>query len=130
MPRYFFEVAYKGTSFNGFQMQQDKGITVQGEINRALSILLKKPIDTTTSSRTDSGVHSLQNFLHADIEMAFPGNSLYSLNAILHKDISLKNIFLVAEKAHSRFDALARKYAYHIHFSKDPFLDGISHYYP
>lgn len=130
MPRYFFEVAYRGTAFNGFQMQVDKGITIQGELNAALQTLLRTSIDTTTSSRTDAGVHAHQNFLHADIDVAFTSKSLYSLNSILHKDIVLRNIYKVANQAHSRFDALARKYAYHIHFQKDPFQDGISHYYP
>ena len=130
MPRYFFELAYRGTAFNGFQIQQDSGITIQGELNHALKTLLKHPIETTTSSRTDAGVHALQNFLHADIEVALPRNTLYSINAILHPDIVLKNVFEVPPQAHSRFDATARKYAYHIHFKKDPFQTGLSYYYP
>ena len=34
MPRYFLEVAYKGTSYSGFQTQEN-ALTVQAEIENA-----------------------------------------------------------------------------------------------
>lgn len=131
MPRYFIEVAYKGCRFNGFQVQQDKGITIQGEINRALGVFFKEEIQTTTSSRTDAGVHALQNFLHWDTQRnSLPPKTIYALNAILHPDLAIRNIFPVADTAHSRFDALSRKYAYHISSFKNPFKQDICFHYP
>jgi tRNA pseudouridine38-40 synthase len=129
MPRYFIELAYKGGAFSGFQAQENE-LTIQGELDKALQILFKQSIVTTTSSRTDAGVHAYQNFLHWDIESPIPTSTIYSLNSILHQDIVIKNIFLVSDSAHARFDATGRKYAYHISFSKNPFLKDSSYHFP
>ena len=130
MPRYFLEVAYKGAAFHGFQIQDDGGLTVQGEVNRALQTLFRKDVQTTTSSRTDAGVHARQNFLHWDCEHPLPARTLYALNAILHPDLCIRNIFKVADDAHARFDATGRQYAYRIISFKDPFALGLSYHYP
>jgi tRNA pseudouridine38-40 synthase len=53
-------------------------------------------------------------------------NVVRSINAILPKDIAIKRVFPVSEKAHARFDAVLRTYEYHIHFNKDPFKTGYS----
>ena len=82
MPRYFIEVSYLGTRFSGFQ-NQIQGITIQGSINQALRIILKENIETTTSSRTDAGVHANQNFLHFDYSKSISAKSIYNLNAVL-----------------------------------------------
>ncbi len=129
MPRYFIEIAYKGTVFNGIQIQL-AGLTVQGEINRALSTIFKQEILTTTASRTDAGVHAQQNFLHFDIEQAIPNSLLYSMNAILHGDIVVKNIIAVGEEAHARFDAIGRKYLYYVTAQKNPFCKETAYYFP
>ena len=63
--RYFFEVSYIGTKYAGFQIQRNAN-TIQGEIERVLRIFFKKPIPLTGSSRTDAGVHALQNYFHGD----------------------------------------------------------------
>lgn len=129
MPRYFIEIAYKGTHFKGFQIQQNAH-TIQGEINTALATILKTEIETTTSSRTDSGVHALQNYLHFDTEIQLPHSIVYNLNAVLPPDIVIKKIRKVNNTAHSRFDAIERKYAYHIIRNKNPFLKEIAYYFP
>jgi hypothetical protein len=51
MPRYFLEVAYKGTRYSGFQIQQN-AITVQSEVEQALATLHRTPVSLTGSSRT------------------------------------------------------------------------------
>lgn len=61
MPRYFLEVAYKGTDYSGFQSQEN-ALTVQAEVEKAFSTLQRVPVVMTGSSRTDAGVHALQNF--------------------------------------------------------------------
>lgn len=152
MPRYFIEVSYKGTAYSGFQIQKN-GITIQEEIEKALKIYFKAAISLTGSSRTDAGVHALQNFFHFDIveplgsddplpaskffhlashtkEPDHLDSAAYSLNAILPKDIVIKRIFEVPEKIHCRFDAISREYAYYIYSGKDPFLQDRAFYYP
>jgi tRNA pseudouridine38-40 synthase len=128
MTRYFIEVAYKGTAYAGFQIQNNSN-TIQGEINKCLSTYLKENISTTTSSRTDAGVHALQNYLHADIEKTITIKDVYHLNAILPNDIVIKNITAMQPQAHSRFDALSRSYEYMIYQQKNPFLIDSAYLY-
>ncbi len=127
--RYFLEVAYKGTAFGGFQVQ-DTAHTVQAEIDRAISLLMREKVETTGSSRTDAGVHALQNFLHFDIGQPLHPQFLYKVNAILSRDIVLKQVYEVSDEAHSRFDALNRAYRYTLYTQKDPFMQDRGYYYP
>jgi len=127
--RYFLEVSYKGTRYNGFQIQ-DTGATIQGEIEKAWATLFKETVLLTGSSRTDSGVHALQNFFHFDWDQTFNSKWLYNLNAILPADIVIKDVTRVADDAHSRFDALSRRYAYKVYQFKNAFLSDTAYFYP
>ena len=128
MPRYFIEVAYKGSNYSGFQVQQNAN-SVQAEIEKALAIFYKFKFELTGSSRTDAGVHALQNFFHFDTVVNIKDEA-YSLNAILPDDIVVKGIFKVTDDAHCRFDAKSREYHYYIYQNKDPFLLGNAYYIP
>jgi len=131
MPRYFIEVSYKGTNYSGFQIQQNAN-SIQAEIERSLKIFFKKDFELTGSSRTDAGVHALQNFFHFDTDeqLNFENDFQYNLNALLPKDIVIKKIFPVKDNAHCRFDAISREYKYFIYQHKDPFLQDTAFYYP
>ncbi|MEO5995292.1 MAG: tRNA pseudouridine(38-40) synthase TruA [Chitinophagaceae bacterium] len=129
MPRYFLEVSYKGTAYSGFQ-KQDNANTIQAEIEKAFSVLQKNNIEITGSSRTDAGVHALQNFFHFDYDNSIQPQFLYKLNAILPIDIVAVNIQQVGDDAHCRFDATSRAYRYFIHQAKNPFLYDRAYYYP
>jgi len=133
--RFFIELAYDGTNYHGWQIQQN-AVSVQEVLNENLSVILREPIETTGCGRTDTGVHAKEFFAHFDVEgesidhgpwtMDENGNVLRSINAILPNDIAIKKIFPVAADAHARFDARLRSYEYHIHFNKDPFKKGYS----
>lgn len=129
MARYFIEVAYNGTRYSGFQIQENAS-TVQSEVEKAFQILHRRPAELTGSSRTDAGVHACQNFFHFDFTEAVHPQAVYKLNAILPEDIVVKNIFSMPDTAHSRFDAISREYVYKIHRFKNPFLKDASFYYP
>src|SRR5215216_1150335 len=120
MPRYFLEVAYKGTGYSGFQVQQNAN-TIQAELEKAFRILQKEAVAMTGSSRTDAGVHALQNFFHFDYAGRFDARAVYKLNAILPRDIVIKQMVPVANDAHCRFDASGREYKYFIYRQKNPF---------
>lgn len=126
--RYFIECAYRGTNYSGWQIQ-DNSLTVQTEIETALSILLKHKIDITGSSRTDTGVHAVQQVAHFEVvnEILDCDNLVYRMNKLLPLDISIKKIFKVAHDYHSRFEAISRKYEYRISRKKNPFLRGLSY---
>ena len=105
--RYFLEVSYKGTSYSGFQSQKNAN-TIQAEVEKAFKILLKEEIQLTGSSRTDAGVHALQNYFHFDTKSELSSQLLYNLNAILPGDIAARNLLKVKDEAHCRFDAIIK----------------------
>ena len=129
MPRYFLELGYKGTSYHGFQIQ-DNAPTVQLAVQKALHTLYKEPIQLTGSSRTDVGVHALQNFFHFDSDLAIKEEHTYNLNAILPADIYIQSLKPVLPTAHCRFDPIGREYHYYIYTTKDPFMQDRGWYYP
>lgn len=129
MPRYFLEIAYKGTNYSGFQSQKNAN-TVQAEVENAITTILKGKIVLTGSSRTDTGVHALQNYFHFDFDKILSSDFAYKANAVLPPDIVIKNITEVKEDAHCRFDAISREYNYYIYRQKDPFLKETAYYFP
>lgn len=129
MPRYFLEVAYKGTNYSGFQIQEN-AVSIQQEVEKALRIFYRQPFELTTSSRTDTGVHALQNYFHFDYEGVIEDRVLYNLNAILPPDIVIKAAHPVPPDAHCRYDALSREYRYYLYRRKDPFLADRAWFYP
>lgn len=129
MSRYFLEVAYKGTRYSGFQVQENAN-TIQAEVEKAFAVVQRKAITFTGSSRTDAGVHALQNFFHFDVEESLHPQLIYKMNSILPADIAVRKVFPMPAEAHSRFDAIARAYTYNIHTYKDPFLNDRSYFFP
>ena len=120
---------YKGTAYSGFQVQ-DNADTVQSFVEAALKLYLRQSVLLTGSSRTDTGVHALQNFFHFDFDGEIPLKFIYNINAILPRDIVVRGIRQVSDTAHCRFDASSREYAYHLYWDKDPFMDDRAWYYP
>jgi tRNA pseudouridine38-40 synthase len=129
MARYFIEVAYKGTRYSGFQVQEN-AVTIQSEVTHAVSTIERRPVLLTGSSRTDAGVHALQNFFHFDFEGNINPQLVYKMNALLPPDIVVKNLYPVSDSAHCRFDALHREYEYRIYRYKNPFLRETGYFYP
>src|SRR5690606_33807200 len=108
---------------------QDNAVTVQELVDSAISTILRQEIRTLGCGRTDTGVHAKQLFAHFDclvIKEETIQQVIKSLNAILPIDIVVKRLFKVPNNFHARFDAISRSYSYHIHFEKDPFLNGFS----
>lgn len=129
MLRYFLEVSYKGTNYSGFQSQKNAN-SIQEEVEKAFAILHKEKAVLTGSSRTDAGVHALQNFFHFDFDRPLNPQLVYKINAILPKDIVVKSVRQVQPDAHCRFDAVSREYKYFVYRQKDPFLRDRAYYYP
>lgn len=129
MKRYFIELRYDGTGFGGFQIQNNKA-TIQSAVENALAVVYRQPINLTGASRTDAGVHALQNFFHFDTDLVIESKHLYNLNSILPNSIVVQGIYMVPNDAHARFDAVKRSYLYRIHKAKNPFLEGRSWLYP
>ena len=127
--RYFFEIAFNGNPFHGWQIQEN-AITVQQVVQEKLQLIHKneKPI-VTGCGRTDAGVHAEQFFFHVDIPTIKNLNKYcFQMNNMLPIEIQLKKICLVKENAHARFDALSRTYEYRFSTLKSPFNSGFVTY--
>ncbi len=127
--RYFIEFSYNGKAYHGWQ-NQPNATTVQEILEESLSILLKEKVNVYGAGRTDKGVHALQMFAHFDTGIVFEINTtVFKLNRLLPKDISIDNIFLVHNEAHARFDALSRQYKYRITNKKNVFSYENAYYF-
>ena len=120
--RFFIDISYDGTNYHGWQIQPN-AVTIQSQINNAISTILNTEISVVGAGRTDTGVHAKQLIAHFDFEKKFDTqNLIYKMNGFLDNDISVNKIFLVDSSAHARFSALSRTYEYKIAKKKDPFL--------
>jgi len=128
--RYFVHLAYKGTRYYGWQIQNN-AISVQQVLNDAFSKIFKENINLCGAGRTDTGVHASNFYAHFDSKEAFSKvkfkNYIHHLNSFLPDDIVIFDIFPVNDKAHARFDALERTYRYYISTRKNPFESDLSY---
>ena len=124
--RYFVWFGYDGTAYHGWQIQPN-GNSVQEELQRALSTLLREEITVTGAGRTDAGVHARVMVAHFDTESVLDCQQLtYKLNRLLPQDIAVKKVEPVSDDMHARFSATSRTYYYYIHTRKDPFRRAYS----
>ncbi len=126
--RYFLQLSYKGTNYHGWQVQPN-AISVQGVLEKALSVILREKIAVVGAGRTDTGVHASFYVLHFDAENKIAPNFVFKLNSFLPHDIAVQRLWEVKNDAHARFDALSRTYMYFISTVKDPFRTGTSYKY-
>lgn len=120
-------MSYNGAAFCGWQIQENAK-SVQEDLQKALTLLLKESISVTGAGRTDSGVHAKNYIAHFDCQAIIQDEAYlaYKLNAILPAEIAVHRIFKVHDTAHARFDATSRTYKYYIHTNKNPFDSGYS----
>jgi tRNA pseudouridine38-40 synthase len=119
--RYFIELSYNGKKYHGWQIQPD-AVSVQEKVNNAVSTVLQEQIEVVGAGRTDTGVHASQMFAHFNVKNLVSGDVVHKLNSMLPNDITVYNVFSVAEEKHARFDALTRSYEYRIWLGRNPFL--------
>lgn len=120
--RYFVTLGYDGTSFHGWQVQPN-GCSVQEELQKALSTLLRQPVATVGAGRTDAGVHARKMVAHFDIDAPVDCDQLaYRLNRMVPRSMAVYKVEPVADDMHARFSARKRTYRYFLHTRKDPFL--------
>jgi tRNA pseudouridine38-40 synthase len=121
MPKYKITIAYDGTQYGGWQVQ-DNSISIQCLVQQALQTVLRTPIDLTGSGRTDAGVHALAQVAHFTTENPFdPSRVRASLNGLLPLDIRIILIEPTHDDFHARYSAQGKIYHYHLQ------LDRFSH---
>ena len=122
------DIAYDGAPFAGWAKQPGKR-TVQGELERALGVVLRREVALTVAGRTDTGVHALGQVASYDGE---PPDRIDGVNALLGGDV----VVLGAETAPEGFDARraarSRSYRYRVLARRvpDPFERGRALHWP
>lgn len=118
--RIMLTVAYDGTDYCGWQVQKN-GNTIEGELNRCLSELLKEDIRVIGGSRTDSGVHALGNIAVFDTKARMPAEKIsYALNQRLPEDIRIQESREVSPDFHPRHCHSRKTYEYRIYNAEFP----------
>ncbi len=120
--RYFLYLSYNGTAYCGWQIQPN-GNSIQEELTKALSTILRAPIDVVGAGRTDTGVHAKRMVAHFDAPQKIVDIHKFvaNLNSFLPADIAIEKMEEVNNQSHARFDALSRRYEYHVITHKSPF---------
>jgi len=103
------DIEYDGTDFAGWARQPGHR-TVQGELERALAVLLPEPVALTVAGRTDRGVHAWGQVASYEGEPA----SVRSLNALLDSDVAVLASNPAPEGFNARGDARSRTYCYRV----------------
>jgi tRNA pseudouridine38-40 synthase len=100
---------YDGGPFAGWAAQPGRR-TVAAELERALTTVLRQPVDLTVAGRTDRGVHALGQVV------SYPGPlpNLRSVNALLPDEVAVLRAEEVREGFSARHDALSRTYVYRV----------------
>ncbi|MCP4914110.1 MAG: tRNA pseudouridine(38-40) synthase TruA [Oligoflexia bacterium] len=124
-------ISYKGTDYFGWQVQPDQ-ITIQGELNNALSKICKcelNEIKTLGSGRTDAGVHALGQVVKIEIPLNLPAEGLMNaLNSFLSKNIRVREVTPSTSEFHPTMDAKDKTYHYYFTYGDDlrsPFSNDI-----
>ena len=129
--RYAFKVQYIGKNYSGSQLQLGQNLpTIQEELEKALCTLIKpkncdldadlakkhndnRPIKAIFSGRTDSGVNSLGQVVHFDVDKPIVASKfMYQINEILPDDISVSDLKEVKPEFHAQKSAKSRHYVY------------------
>lgn len=125
-------IEYDGAAYYGWQRQKEV-ISVQEELEKALSVIANHSVTVNCAGRTDSGVHGTGQVVHFDTE-ANRKDVAWTLgvNAKLPDDIAVRWIKHVDTSFHARFSATARRYRYIIYngeFRPGILRSGLSHYH-
>lgn len=132
MNRVRLRVAYLGGAYHGWQIQPTVP-TVQGEITRALSTLLRREVRTWGASRTDAGVHALdQCCAFDDPGDRTTGEIFRAVNRMTPLDIRVLAVEATDATFHPRHSARGKRYRYTLStgFGMHPFDLGRAWHVP
>jgi len=117
---YKIRVEYDGAAFCGWQKQKDQQ-TVQGELEKSLSLILNQPVKIAGSGRTDAGVHAFGQVasFHAATRLSVH-DIKRGVNSVIKQPIVIRQCEQVDNQFHAQYSALSKEYHYHILNRNDP----------
>lgn len=111
--------AYNGQAYCGYA-KQNHSPSIQEDLERALSIYFRRPIETTCAGRTDTGVHAFAQhasfaLMDSDqMDTREPYKIKRALDALLPDDIQIRQLYIAPSDFSARFSACKRVYVYRI----------------
>ncbi|CAM3483469.1 tRNA pseudouridine(38-40) synthase TruA [Marinicrinis lubricantis] len=115
MYNYKLTIQYDGGRYKGWQRLGDSDNTVQGKIEKALSVLVGHQVEIIGASRTDAGVHALAQIANFKISEPIAESKMMNfLNHYLPPDICITRVELVDDRFHARYHAKDKTYLYKI----------------
>lgn len=117
-------LGYRGAPFCGFARQPGQ-LTVQGDLEHALGLLMRRPVETTCAGRTDAGVHARAQVVSFDVAREELGGRTFrsllrSLNALTDDAIAVRAVEERPLGFSARFDATDREYRYFVAVGATP----------
>jgi tRNA pseudouridine38-40 synthase len=107
-------IQYDGTNFHGWQ-SQDGLRTVQGELERALSLIEGNKVNVYGSGRTDAGVHAEGQVASVEIQREITPEKLRNaINGNVGKDMRVLAASVASDEFHARYSAIEKTYVYRI----------------
>lgn len=111
---YKLTIQYDGTDFHGWQVQNGQR-TVQGELERVLSLISGAKAHVAGSGRTDAGVHAEGQVANVKLKKDFKPQKLRdAVNGNLRSDVRLINVEKADDDFHARFSAKGKTYIYRV----------------
>ena len=105
-------VTYDGSGYFGFQLQPDVP-TIQGDLEKALGIVLSETVRVHGSGRTDTGVHALGQVVMIRTACRIPVDKfIKALNGVLPPAIHVASVEEAPAEFHPRFSAVGKSYRY------------------
>ena len=133
--KHLLRLGYLGTNYCGFQVQQN-GVSIQQKIQDALEHVYGERLAVKGCSRTDSGVHALSYYLTYETHAKLPDIPCkklpLALNAVLPRDITVYEAYIVTDDFHVQHDVLHKTYVYKIWNTgyRNPFESDRTLFYP
>ena len=110
--RYLINFSYDGSNYYGYQIQPGKK-TIQEELETAIYKINNVKRTVQSTGRTDRGVHAINQYAHVDIDIDITEKGLKrALNSRLPDDIYVKNVKVVSDDFHARYNTTGKKYKY------------------
>lgn len=115
MNNYKLIIQYDGGRYKGWQRLGSGENTIQGKIENVLSELVGREIEIIGCSRTDAGVHALEQVANFKVDQKLGESEIKNyLNRYLPQDISITEVTSVPERFHARYNSKAKTYLYKI----------------
>lgn len=125
------DIEYDGSGFRGWAKQPGLR-TVQGELESALTTVLREPVELRVAGRTDTGVHAWGQVASFDTAAPVPDDLARRLNGVGPDDMTVRSTSIAEDGFSARHDATSRSYCYRIlaRPSPSPFEQGRSLWWP